>query len=94
MYELVVFGFFVTIVTVILLAIGGKCYGRAPPSGRARITRPDSKTVDGFGGARARDFAYMTGAHMGPQSLPVSQRTEREKTETWKASERNDFHRQ
>ncbi len=90
MFEIIAF----VVVFVTLLLLAGKCYGSAPPAGRVKTTRPDPKTVDGFGGARGYDYSYSGQSGRGyGKPFPVGLRTEREKTETHKASKGKDSRR-
>ena len=69
-------------------------FGKSPQSGRPEITRPTAESVDGFGGARGYDYSYTPTHRAAKPPLPVSLRTEREKTETHKAySEKEDEER-
>ncbi|MFX1369634.1 MAG: hypothetical protein ACFFAY_13645 [Promethearchaeota archaeon] len=62
-------------------------YGKGRASGTTKITRPSDKSVDGFGGVRARDYSHDMGTRWGlGGSIPVSLRLEREKTDTHKMS--------
>ena len=71
-------------VALVVVIIAGLTFGRSAPSGTTRITRPTVESVDGFGGARARDFSYMPGGHSGKGGLPVSLRKERQRTATFR----------
>lgn len=72
---------------VIVLVCAGLTFGKGPPLGKTTITRPNDKDVDGFGGARARDYSYSP-SMIGTTNvgLPVSLRQERKKTETFAQS--------
>lgn len=79
MLEIIGFG----ILFVILLFLAARCCGRSLGSAGVKITRPDPKRVDRFGGTRAHDFSYVGANPDGyPKPLPVNLRREREKTET------------
>ncbi len=83
MFEIITF----VVAFVTLLFLAGKCYGRGPSSGEVRITRPDPKRVDGFGGVRGYDYSYSGFSGRGySRPFPVGLRTERERTDTHKNS--------
>ncbi|MFW9848640.1 MAG: hypothetical protein ACFFF4_05835 [Candidatus Thorarchaeota archaeon] len=78
---------FVIVFAVIMLCAACS-FGRAPVSGRVpRMTRsrPSDKTVDGYGGIRGWDSSYSPGVRDAAGPFPVGGKTEREKTETYKA---------
>ncbi|MFW9954325.1 MAG: hypothetical protein ACFFD3_07210 [Candidatus Thorarchaeota archaeon] len=87
MIELVVF-----VVAFGLFLMCAACsFGRAPSSGRVKMTRPDEKTVDGFGGTRGYDYSYSGQSGMGQnRPFPVGLRLERKKTETHRAYSMDD----
>ena len=70
----------VVVLSVIVLLV--KSYA-APQSGHVRITRPKADSVDGFGAIRGYDYSHVTTLGM-KGGLPVSQRTERERTVTFR----------
>jgi len=74
------------IVVFVVLFCAAITYGKEPSSGRVTVTKPSSKRVDGFGGARAYDYSYVPTYTRGP--FPVGLRLERKKTETWREAER------
>ncbi|TFG07269.1 hypothetical protein EU538_09045 [Candidatus Thorarchaeota archaeon] len=87
MFEIIGFG----IVFAVLLILAAKCYGSGPSSGEVRITRPDPKKAEGFGGNRGYDYSYSgQGAHGYSKPFPVGLRKEREKTDTHKSGKRED----
>lgn len=75
-------------VVIILVLVAALTFGKAVPSGRVRITRPSSESVDGFGGARARDFSHGPSGHYSTIGLPVSLRQERQRTATFREGAR------
>ena len=75
----------------VLMLCAACTFGRGPPSGRVRVTRPDEKSVDGFGGARGYDYSYGGQSAMGgSKPFPVGLRMERKKTETHDAYSKDD----
>ena len=75
----------------ILMICAAYSFGRAPSSGRARVTRPDEKTVDGFGGTRGYDYSYGgQDPYGGSKPFPAGLRSERDKTDTHKAYKKDD----
>ena len=73
------FGFWIFIVIVTALA-----FGKSAHSGRTRITRSTADSVDGYGGARARDFSYSPPSHSSKGGFPVSLRQKRKRTATFR----------
>ena len=67
-----------------IVLVAGLTFGKSAPSGRTRITRSSAKSVDGVGGARARDFSYSPPSHCGKGGFPVSLRQERQRTATFR----------
>ena len=81
--DIVFFG----IMVLLVLICAGFTWGKAGPSGRTRITRPKSDSVDGFGAARGYDYSHGAGGRLGKGPLPVSLRTERKRTDTFRDGE-------
>ncbi len=77
-FELVgVIVFFAAILLCAAFSSGGRT------SGRVKVSRPDEKTVDGFGGTRGYDYSYSGQSSWGgDKPFPVGLRQEREKTDT------------
>lgn len=67
-----------------IVLVAGLTFGRSAPSGRTRITRSSAESVDGFGGARARDFSYSPPSHSSKGGFPVSLRQKRKRTATFR----------
>ncbi|MHA1928702.1 MAG: hypothetical protein ACTSV2_09020 [Candidatus Thorarchaeota archaeon] len=68
----------------LIVLLAGLNFGRSGPSGTTRLTRPTSESVDGFGGARARDFSHSMSGYGSKGGLPVSLRSERKRTATFR----------
>ncbi len=77
------------IIGLVAVLCAGLTWGKAGPSGRTRITRPRSDSVDGFGAARGYDYSHGGGGSMGKGPLPVSLRTERKRTDTFRDGEKD-----
>ena len=75
---------------ILMIILAGLCYGRSPQSGRAKVTRQKSDSVDGFGGARARDYTYSADPRSSKPGLPVGLKFERKRTDTFKKGEENE----
>ena len=90
--EMQVFEIIGFVILFSLLMLCAACsFGRAPSSGRVRVTRPDEKTVDGMGGARGYDYSYGGQSSFGgSKPFPAGLRTERKKTETHDAYSKDD----
>ncbi len=76
------------IVVFVVLLCAGLSYGKGPSSGRVTVTKPSSRKVDGFGGAKAYDYSYTSVIKDSRGPFPVGLRLERKKTETWREAER------
>jgi hypothetical protein len=77
------------IFVIFVLICAGVTWGRSSPSGRTRITRPTSDSVDGFGAARGYDYSHAAGGQRGKGPLPVSLRVERKRTDTFRDGEKD-----
>ncbi len=76
---------------LVLMICAARSFGRAPASGRTRVTQPREDTVDGFGGIRGYDYSYSgQSPYGGDKPFPVGLRSERDKTDTHKAYKRDD----
>ncbi len=84
-YYLVIAGLFVFLVVILLIACKGSS---TPSSARVEVSKPRHGDVDGISASRAYDASYSPGMQgVGKGGLPVTLRTEREKTDTWKLAE-------
>jgi hypothetical protein len=90
--EMQVFEIIGFVILFALLMLCAACsFGRAPSSGRVKVTRPDEKSVDGYGGARGYDYSYGGQSSFGgSKPFPAGLRTERKKTETHDAYSKDD----
>jgi len=75
----------------VLMMCAAFSFGRAPASGRVRVTRPKDDSVDGFGGIRGYDYSYSGQSPQGgSKPFPAGLRSERDKTDTHKAYKNDD----
>lgn len=72
------------IIGLLAVICAGFTWGKAGSSGRTRITRSTSDSVDGFGGARALDYSHAAAGRLGKGPLPVSLSKERLRTATFR----------
>ncbi|MCF2137453.1 MAG: hypothetical protein K9W43_09500 [Candidatus Thorarchaeota archaeon] len=92
--EMVIFGIGVAMLLgflVILLLFACRGFS-TPSSGAVERPRPVSGDVDGISVSRSFDYSYAPGISGDKGGLPVSLRTEREKTDTWELAE--EIHRE
>lgn len=81
----------IVIVFSLVMLCAACSFGRGPPSGRVRITRPSDKSVDGFGAARGYDYSYSGQSAMGgSKPFPIGLKLERKKTDTHDAYSKDD----
>ncbi|MFW9933731.1 MAG: hypothetical protein ACFFDR_13905 [Candidatus Thorarchaeota archaeon] len=78
----------VCIFGILIFILAGITFGRGPQSARVRVTRPSSRSVDGFGGTRGYDYSYAPVIRDSTMPFPVGQRVQRVQTKTFRQHDR------
>ena len=71
------------IIGLLIIVLAALTYGKGPPAGRVVLTRPSSRTVDGFGGTRGYDYSYAPTVRGVKPPFPVGLRSTRRPTTTF-----------